>query len=114
MRGKTMKKPVGIFALALMTAIGPAQAQLFGPSDEEVAREKSQDDGIVALNGQLDQAKARIQELSDKIDSLTQSLAQTTGANEELSHQLSLLSDRLDREEKDFAYRLCTLSAQQL
>jgi len=109
-----MKKPVLVFALALMTAALPAQAQLFGPSDEEKAREKSQDDGIAALTSQLDQAKDRIQTLSDKVDSLTQSLAQTTGANEELSHQLVLLGERLDREEKDFSYRLCTLSAQQL
>jgi tol-pal system protein YbgF len=111
-----MNKRIWFFSSALMiaAALAPAQAQLFGPSDEEVAREKNQDDQITALNGQLDQAKSRIQELSDKIDSLTQSLTQATGANEELSHQLSLLGERLDREEKDFSYRLCTLSAQQL
>ena len=52
--------------------------------------------------------------LEDKVQSLTQSLSQATGANEDLTHQLQLLNDKLDREEKDFAYRLCMLSAQQL
>ena len=45
---------------------------------------------------------------------LTQSLSQATGANEELSHQIQQLNDKIDRMQKDFAYRLCMLSAQQL
>lgn len=109
-----------IFSLGLgacCLAALPAQAQLFGPSDEEIAREKSQDDQLAALpqmKGQLDQDAARLQQLEDKVQSLTQSLSQATGANEELNHQLSLLNDKLDRQQKDFAYRLCMLSAQQL
>jgi tol-pal system protein YbgF len=41
-------------------------------------------------------------------------LSRATGANEELNHQIQLQNDKLDKMEKDFAYRLCTLSAQQL
>jgi tol-pal system protein YbgF len=113
-----MKQRALILSLGLLLgALAPAQAQLFGPSDEEVAREKSQDDQLAQLpqmNAQLEQDKARLQQLEDKVQSLTQALTQATGANESLNHQLSLLSDKIDRQQKDFAYRLCMLSAQQL
>ncbi|HTC83064.1 MAG TPA: hypothetical protein VK683_01865, partial [Rhizomicrobium sp.] len=90
-----MKQRALIISLGLLLSAGafvPAQAQLFGPSDEEVAREKAQDDQLTQLNGQLDQDKARLQQLEDKVQSLTLSLTQATGANEALNHQLSLLN----------------------
>ena len=62
----------------------------------------------------LPQQDARIRALEDKVRGLTDSLSRATGANEELSHQLQLQDDKIDRMQKDFAYRLCTLSAQQL
>lgn len=104
------------FALLLSAVFAavPARAQIFGPSDEEIAREKAQDDQLAKLSAQAAQDRSQIQDLEDKVQSLTQSLAQATGANEELSHQLSLMSQKLDRAQKDFAYRLCMLSAQQL
>jgi tol-pal system protein YbgF len=108
----------GLLLGASCFPLAPASAQLFGPSDEEVAREKSQDDQIAQLTQQLsqlqEQDRDRFQQLEAKVQSLTQSLSQATGANEELNHQLSLLNDRLDRQQKDFSYRLCMLSAQQL
>jgi tol-pal system protein YbgF len=112
-----------IFALGLMLplAVGmvhPAQAQLFGESDEDkaarLAHENGQDSQITALDTRAKALEDRDQALEDKVQSLTQSLSQATGANEQLNHQLQLLNDKLDREEKDFAYRLCMLSAQQL
>jgi tol-pal system protein YbgF len=113
-----MIRPVSIlaFGLALGLASGtvPASAQLFGPSDEEKAREAAQDSGLHDLQGASQQQDARIRELEDRVRGLTQSLSQATGANEQLSHQLQLQNEKLDRVEKDFAYRLCTLSAQQL
>ena len=45
---------------------------------------------------------------------LTESLAQSTGANEELNHRIQVQNDKIDQMQKDFAYRLCTLSAQQM
>ena len=115
----TQRAVILSIALLLTGAVTlPAEAQLFGPSDEEVAREKAQDDQIAQLGQQLsqlqDQDRDRFQQLQDKLQSLTQSLAQSTGANEELNHQISLLNDKIDRQQKDFAYRLCMLSAQQL
>src|ERR1700754_2343723 len=104
----------GLLAGACCLA-APASAQLFGPSDEEVAREKSQDDQIAQLTQQLsqlqEQDRDRFQQLVAKVQSLTQSLSQATGANEELNHQLVQLNDKMDRQQKDFAYRLCMLSA---
>ncbi len=45
---------------------------------------------------------------------LTSSLSQATGVNEDLQHQIQVQNDKIDRMQKDFAYRLCQLSAQQL
>jgi tol-pal system protein YbgF len=110
-----------IFSLGLMLSAAPllpAHAQLFGESDEEKAARQQHEDGQDSkINDQAEQLKAlqdRIKSLEDNVQSLTQSLSQSTGANEELSHQLALMNDKLDRQQKDFAYRLCMLSAQQL
>jgi tol-pal system protein YbgF len=109
-----MIQRIAISVLALGLTLGPANAQLFGPSDEEKAREAAQDSGIQNLEGAAQQQDGRIRELEDRVRALTESLSRATGANEELSHQIQLQNDKLDRMEKDFAYRLCTLSAQQL
>ena len=102
------------FLLAMMLAAPCAQAQIFGPSDEEKAREAAQDSGIQDLKNTTQQQDARIHELEDRVRGLTDSLSRATGANEELSHQIQVQNDKIDKMEKDFAYRLCTLSAQQL
>lgn len=105
---------ISVLALAVMAGPLPASAQIFGPSDEDRAREAAQDSGIADLQGATQQQDTRIRGLEDKVRGLTQSLSQATGQNEELGHQIQLQNDKLDRMEKDFAYRLCTLSAQQL
>ena len=105
---------VSALSLALMV---PASAQLFGPSDEEKAHEAGQDGAIKELQNQtsvLPQQDARIRVLEDKIRGLTDSLANATGTNEELQHQMQIQNDKIDRMQKYFAYRLCTMSAQQL
>ena len=96
------------------TAPLPASAQLFGPSDEEKAREAGQDSQLTTLADQNQQLAGRIQALEDKSRSLTDSLSQATGTNEELRHQIDLLSRKIDQQQKDFSYRLCMVSAQQL
>src|SRR5258705_1617018 len=115
---RMMIRPFSVLALGLALGLTlgtvPASAQLFGPSDEEKAREAAQDSGLHDLQGVSQQQDARIRELEDRVRGLTQSLSQATGANEELGHQIQLQNEKLDRMEKDFAYRLCTLSAQQL
>jgi len=116
-----MIQRIAVSVLALNVMLGsvmlgpiPASAQIFGPSDEDRAREAAQDGGIQNLQGATQQQDARIRSLEDKVQTLTRSLSQATGQNEELGHQIQLQNDKLDRMEKDFAYRLCTLSAQQL
>ena len=103
---------VSAFAVALLAL--PAQAQLFGPSDEQKAHEASQDQELGDLSNQARQQSDRIRELEDKVRGLTSSLSQATGTNEELQHQIRQQDDKIDRMQKDFAYRLCQLSAQQL
>ena len=110
-----MHQRVLIFSLGLLLCAAPiAQAQLFGPSDEEKAREANQDSQLGALATQNQQLDGRVQVLEDKARSLTETLSQATGANEELRHQVDLLNQKIDQQQKDFAYRLCMVSAQQL
>src|SRR4051812_23470701 len=102
-------------SLFLSAAVIPqAQAQLFGPSDEEKQRETDQDVQLGNLTNQNQQLQARIQSLEDQARSLVQTLSQATGNNEELRHQIDLLNQKVDQQQKDFAYRLCMISAQQL
>ena len=60
------------------------------------------------------QQDARIRALEDKVRGLTASLSQATGSNEDLQHQIQVQNDKITKMQQDFAYRLCTLSAQQL
>jgi tol-pal system protein YbgF len=112
-----MKKSVVVFSLGLLlsaAAMPAARAQLFGPSDEEKAHEADQDTKLTDLAGQNQQLQGRVQTLEDQARSLTQTLAQTTGTNEELRHQVDLLNQKIEQQQKDFSYRLCMVSAQQL
>lgn len=103
-----------ILAASVVLAPMAASAQLFGPSDEEKAAEAAQDQGIKDLQNTTQQQDARIKSLEDKVQALTDSLSQLTGTNEELNHQIAQQNEKIDRMQKDFAYRLCQLSAQQL
>jgi len=103
-----------LLAGAMVLAPLTASAQLFGPSDEEKAQEAAQDQGIKDLQNSSQQQDDRIKTLEDKVQALTDSLSQATGANEELNHQIQQQNEKIDRMQKDFAYRLCQLSAQQL
>lgn len=124
-----MKHRLFLTVAFLALAALPAQAQLFGPSDEEVAAQRAHEDGQdsriqqnarelqqtnVELRQVQEQGQSQLRDLNDRVRSLTDSLARATGANEELSHQISLLNARIDQQQKDFNYRLCTLSAQNL
>ena len=57
-----IKQRLLISTLASLLVFAPvaANAQLFGPSDEEKAREDAQDKGIQDLNTKTDQEEARI------------------------------------------------------
>ena len=82
---------------------GVQLAGLFGESDEEKAarlREDNQD--------------AQIADLTRRIHDLEQSLQQLTGQNEELGHRVQELRDKLVSQQKDYDYKLCSLSAQLL
>jgi hypothetical protein len=82
-------------------------ADIFGPSDEEKAaaaaaaqREQNQDQGLATLN--------------QRAGDIEESLRKLTGEIEVLNHRLDEMDQRMDRMKKDFDYKLCTMSAQQL
>jgi tol-pal system protein YbgF len=108
-----MIQRIAVSVLAITLALGPvpASAQLFGPSDEEKAAVRAHEDG---QDNAITQANDRIRQLEDRVRGLTSSLSQATGTNEELAHQIRQQNQKIDEMQKDFAYRLCTLSAQQL
>ena len=79
-------------------------AALFGESDEEkAARQQHEDNQDLAT-----------QALSQRVRDLEETLRQLTGQNEVLAHKVQELNEKLDRQQKDFEYRLCAMAAQQL
>jgi hypothetical protein len=69
-----MHKTALMFSLGLLlsaAAMPSAQAQLFGPSDEEKAHEADQDSKLSDLAGQIQQLQGRVQALEDQARSLT-------------------------------------------
>ena len=100
-------------ALAQQLGDDNAQAQpeqtadLFGPSDAEKA--------AAAAAAQREQAQdASIATLNQRAGDIEDSLRRLTGQIEVLNHRLDEMDQRIDRMKKDFDYKLCQLSAQQL
>ncbi len=87
------------------------------PATRKRRVEAAQDQGLKDIKDLQDKTQAqgdRIKSLEDKVQGLTDSLSQATGTNEGLGHQIQQQNDKIDRMQKDFAFRLCQLSAQQL
>ena len=82
-------------------------ADLFGPSDADKA--------AAAAAAQHEQAQdANIATLNQRADGLEDQIRKLTGQIEVLNHRLDEMDQRIDRMKKDFDYKLCTMSAQQL
>ena len=111
MNTRTALFTLGLLLSGAAITAPAAHAQLFGESDEEKAARQAHEDG---QDAQINQLGGRIQQLEDRVRSLTQSLSTATGNNEELAHQIQELRQKIDAQQKDFAYRLCMVSAQQL
>ena len=86
---------------------GMQVADLFGPSDEEKAaaaqaaqREQDQDSNIATL--------------SQRVHDLEESQRKLTGEIEVLNHRLDEIDQHIERVRKEFDYKLCFLSAQEL
>jgi tol-pal system protein YbgF len=82
-------------------------AGLFGESEEEkaarLAREQKETD-----------QDAAIANLNDQVRDLQDTVRRLTGQNEVLSHKVEQFDSRVDRMQKDFDYKLCTMTAQQV
>jgi tol-pal system protein YbgF len=102
----------GASGAAQTASDSPARAQprgvqlagLFGESDEEKAARQQHEDN----------QDAQIGELKQRVRDLEQSLQQLTGQNEQLGHRVQELRAKLDSQQKDYDYKLCSLSAQLL
>lgn len=99
---------IGFYPAAANSLLHPAEVRgLFGESDEEkAARERAE-------QHERDQ-DAGIAELRQRIGDLEQALRLATGQNEQLANQIRQLTARIERQQRDFDYKLCTLVAQQL
>jgi tol-pal system protein YbgF len=79
-------------------------ADLFGESDEEkaarLAKEQAQD--------------AAISQANQKANDLEDTVRRMQGQMEELHHQLDEVNAHIERMQKDFDYKICTMAAQQL
>ncbi|HEY7977594.1 MAG TPA: tol-pal system protein YbgF [Rhizomicrobium sp.] len=79
-------------------------AALFGESDEEkaarLAHEQNQD--------------TQINQLNQQVNDLQETIRRLTGQLEQLDHKLSDVNGRIDRMQKDFDYKICAMTAQQL
>ena len=127
---KTRYRIAGVSALALSVAMAVAGTQGAGAPSAPLSRyvAPSRADNFVrvaGLFGESDEEKeARLQheqnqddatnKLNEKVRDLEDTVRNLTGTNEELSHRIAELSDKIDRQQKDFEYRLCALAAQQL
>jgi len=98
---------VALFTTSASLAAGSDRVQvaaLFGESDEEkAARQQHEDNQDLAT-----------QALSQRVRDLEDTLRQVTGQNEVLAHKIQELNEKLERQQKDFEYRLCAMAAQQL
>jgi len=82
-------------------------ADLFGPSDEEKA--------AAAAAAQHEQAQdSNIATLNQRAGDIEDSIRRLTGQIEVLNHRLDEVDQHIERVRKEFQYKLCTLSAQQL
>jgi tol-pal system protein YbgF len=79
-------------------------AGLFGESDEEIAARQQHEDN----------QDAQIADLKQRLHDLEQSLQQLTGQNEQLGYRVQELRAKFDSQQKDYDYKLCSLSAQLL
>ena len=82
-------------------------ADMFGPSDEEKA-------AAAAAAQHVKDQDANIATLNQRQNDIEDQIRRLTGQIEVLNHRLDEIDQRLDRMKKDFDYKFCTLSAQQL
>jgi len=82
-------------------------AGIFGQSDEERAAAEADRQHEIAQD-------ANIQSLMQRVQDLENTVRRLTGQNETLGYKVEELRTALDRAKRDFDYRLCTVSAQQL
>lgn len=82
-------------------------AGIFGQSDEEKAAAEAARQHEIAQD-------SNIQSLMQRVQDLENTVRRVTGQNETLGYKVEELRTALDRAKRDFDYRLCTVSAQQL
>ncbi len=97
-------------ALAFASAV-PAQAQLFGESDEVKAARQAHED---SQDAKISDQNNMIVTLTSRVRDLEATLQQVTGRNEALDNRLNQMTQQMEQQRRDFEYRLCTVTARQL
>jgi len=108
-------------ALLLISAVPAGASDLAGPPSSQRVRGvqlaglfgESDDEKAARLQHENDQ-DSQISDLTQRIHDLERALQQSTGQNEQLAQRVRELSQRIDQQQKDFNYKLCTIAAQQL
>ena len=78
-------------------------AGLFSNDEEEKARQQHEDS-----------QDAAVQQLRQRVEDLEDSLRRQTGQVEQLTHRVQELNQKMDRMQKDFDYKLCSMAQQQM
>ncbi|MBI3678500.1 MAG: tol-pal system protein YbgF [Proteobacteria bacterium] len=78
-------------------------AGLFDNDEEEKARQQHEDS-----------QDAAVQQLRQRVEDLEDSLRRQTGQVEQLTHRVQELNQKMDRMQKDFDYKLCSMAQQQM
>lgn len=82
-------------------------AGLFGESDEEKATRLAQEQKEADQDAAIADLKEQVRDLQDTVRRLT-------GQNEVLSHKVEQFDSKVAQMQKDFDYKLCTVTAQQV
>lgn len=104
-------------AAPIARQLEPAEVQDRGQSSSDFIRVAglfSNEEEEKAKQAHEDAQDASIQQLRQRVGDLEDSLRRQTGQNEQLAHRVQELNQKLDRIQKDFDYKLCSMAQQQM
>jgi len=105
----------GASANALLVGNDRVSARTRNPGSYQVAQLFGESDADKAARLQMEQSQnASINYTRQKLQDLESTVRRLTGEIEEQDHRITELNSRIERIQRDFDYRLCTIAQQQL